>query len=88
MRVLSGLGGCPLRGGPSPSCSPSPRTCPLRAASIARVHRAHLAGGREVVVKVHRPGIREALRRDMHLPRRMLRGRRSAPAVPAPPADR
>lgn len=46
---------------------------PLGAASIAQVHRARLPDGREVVVKVRRPGIREAVRRDMLLLRRTLR---------------
>ncbi len=46
---------------------------PLGAASIAQVHRARLPDGRDVVVKVRRPGIREAVWRDMHLLRRTLR---------------
>lgn len=39
---------------------------PVAAASIAQVHRARLAGdGREVAVKVLRPGIERAFRRDI-----------------------
>ena len=40
---------------------------PLASASIAQVHAATLPGGREVVVKVVRPGIRRQLRRDLDL---------------------
>ncbi|HEU0264895.1 MAG TPA: AarF/UbiB family protein [Geobacterales bacterium] len=38
---------------------------PLAAASIAQVHRAALASGEEVVVKVRRPGIRELVETDI-----------------------
>jgi ubiquinone biosynthesis protein len=38
---------------------------PLAAASIAQVHRARLRGGREVVVKVQRPGIEEVIAEDI-----------------------
>jgi len=38
---------------------------PLAAASIGQVHRARLQGGDEVVVKVQRPGIAEAVGRDI-----------------------
>ena len=38
---------------------------PLAAASLGQVHRATLRSGREVVVKVQRPGIREQVRSDM-----------------------
>lgn len=40
---------------------------PLAAASIAQVHTAALPDGREVVVKILRPGVREAIVRDMAL---------------------
>lgn len=38
---------------------------PLAAASLAQVHRAVTRNGREVVVKVQRPGVREVVRDDM-----------------------
>ena len=40
---------------------------PLASASIAQVHAATLLDGREVVVKVVRPGIRRQIRRDIDL---------------------
>ena len=40
---------------------------PLASASIAQVHEATLPDGREVVVKVVRPGIRRQIRRDIDL---------------------
>jgi len=40
---------------------------PLASASIAQVHGARLLDGREVVVKVVRPGIRRVIRRDVGL---------------------
>lgn len=40
---------------------------PLAAASLGQVHRATLRDGREVVVKVQRPGIRERVRQDMEV---------------------
>lgn len=38
---------------------------PLAAASLAQVHRAHMRDGREVVVKVQRPNIREQIVDDL-----------------------
>jgi predicted unusual protein kinase regulating ubiquinone biosynthesis (AarF/ABC1/UbiB family) len=38
---------------------------PLAAASIAQVHRARLRDGREVAIKVQRPGIRERVLHDL-----------------------
>jgi len=40
---------------------------PLAAASVAQVHAATLADGREVVVKVLRPGMREVIGRDLEV---------------------
>ena len=40
---------------------------PLASASIAQVHAARLKDGREVVVKVVRPGIEKIIRRDVSL---------------------
>jgi ubiquinone biosynthesis protein len=40
---------------------------PLAAASIAQVHVARLADGKEVVVKVLRPGMRESIDRDLEV---------------------
>lgn len=42
-------------------------TEPLAAASVAQVHRACLADGTEVVVKVRRPGIRDVVEADLRL---------------------
>lgn len=44
---------------------------PLAAASIAQVHRATLADGRQVVVKVRRPGIRPVVEADLRLMARL-----------------
>lgn len=44
---------------------------PLAAASIAQVHRARLAEGREVVLKVRRPGIAEQVEADLRLFQRL-----------------
>ena len=38
---------------------------PIAAASLGQVHRAMLRGGREVAVKVQRPGIQERIEEDL-----------------------
>ncbi len=40
---------------------------PLAAASIAQVHAARLPGGKEVVVKVLRPGVSDLIERDLEV---------------------
>src|SRR5690606_16543370 len=40
---------------------------PLAAASIAQVHAATLHDGREVIVKILRPGMREEIARDLEV---------------------
>ena len=40
---------------------------PLASASLGQVHRARMRSGREVVVKVQRPGIRERVAADMEV---------------------
>jgi ubiquinone biosynthesis protein len=40
---------------------------PLAAASLGQVHRAVLRDGREVVVKVQRPNVREEVKRDLEV---------------------
>ena len=46
---------------------------PLATASIAQIHRALLANGREVAVKVRRPGIVEQVEQDLDLLRATAR---------------
>ncbi len=61
-------------------------TTPLAAASIAQVHVAELPDGREVIVKVLRPGMRELIEQDIEVlyalgaSRRSLLRRRPTPA--------
>src|SRR2546422_1031537 len=46
---------------------------PVAAASIAQIHRALLANGRDVVVKVRRPGIEEQVELDLDVLRSTAR---------------
>ncbi|MEV2278966.1 AarF/UbiB family protein [Nocardiopsis sp. NPDC049922] len=46
---------------------------PLAAASIAQAHLARLTDGREVVVKVQRPGVLPIVQRDLDIIRRLAR---------------
>ncbi|SBN63645.1 ubiquinone biosynthesis protein [Curtobacterium sp. 9128] len=48
-------------------------TTPVAAASIAQVHRARLHDGTAVAVKVQRPGIDDAVRRDVDIALRVVR---------------
>ena len=62
---------------------------PLGSASIAQVHRAVLAGGFEVAVKLQRPGIERTIRSDIHILyslAQLLEGRFSLPGVFTPTA--
>ena len=52
-------------GGPPEQVFSAFDTEPLAAASIAQVHRARLADGTEVVVKVRRPGIKPVVEADL-----------------------
>jgi ubiquinone biosynthesis protein len=46
---------------------------PVAAASIAQVHRAVLAGGERVAIKIQRPGIRTLMKRDVEILLRLAR---------------
>ena len=54
-------------GGPPEAIFASFDTQPLAAASMAQVHRATLADGRVVVLKIRRPGIRPRMEADLRL---------------------
>ncbi len=47
---------------------------PFASGSVAQVHRAELRNGREVVVKVKRPGIDDTIRHDLQLVRWLASG--------------
>ncbi len=62
---------------------------PLGSASIAQVHRATLAGGQEVAVKLQRPGIERTIRSDLHILyslAQLLEGRLALPGMYTPTA--
>jgi len=40
---------------------------PIAAASLGQVHRARLRDGREVVVKIQRPGVRRQVAEDLQV---------------------
>jgi len=44
---------------------------PIASASMAQVHRARLIGGKEVALKIQRPGIREIVEMDIQILRKM-----------------
>ncbi|MCH4209100.1 ABC1 kinase family protein [Bifidobacterium sp.] len=48
-------------------------TTPLGSASLAQVHRATLIGGKDVAVKVQRPGVRETMAQDVSIMRSIAR---------------
>lgn len=54
---------------------------PLAAASIAQVHRAQLADGTEVVVKIRRPGIAARMEADMRLIAALAAAAEARPAI-------
>ncbi len=56
-------------------------TEPLAAASIAQVHRATTHDGRDVAVKIRRPGIRPLMEADLRLIAHLAKVAESAPAL-------
>lgn len=60
-------------GGPLDSCFSRVEEQALAAASIAQVHAATLLDGREVIVKVRRPGIERIVDADLRILRRLAR---------------
>lgn len=54
---------------------------PIASASLAQVHRAVLMTGEQVIVKVQRPGAREAMMRDLTLLKRVTRIINLAPHI-------
>jgi ubiquinone biosynthesis protein len=53
--------------GPSEDVFEALSTDPIGSASIAQTYVARLRGGREVVVKVQRPGVRESIEQDLDI---------------------
>jgi ubiquinone biosynthesis protein len=60
-------------GGPIDSCFSRFEEDAIAAASIAQVHAATLLDGRDVIVKVRRPGIERVVDADLRILRRMAR---------------
>ena len=56
---------------------------PIGSASIAQTYVARLKGGREVVVKVQRPGVRESIEQDLDILARLTQSPRPADHVGA-----
>ena len=76
-----------LRASAQRRCSRSFDEQPLAAATIAQVHAAQLPDGKEVVVKIVRPGIRALIERDLEVLYALARAgepllARRAPAAP------
>ncbi len=57
---------------PADECFPWFDPHPLASASLGQVHRARLANGEEVVVKVQRPGIEQIIRVDLEALERII----------------
>lgn len=76
-------------GRPVESCFARFDQKPIAAASIGQVHRAALLDGREVVVKVQRPGLDQTIRTDLDLVLMMARTieERVPESVPFRPVD-
>ncbi|HEY0430613.1 MAG TPA: AarF/UbiB family protein [Pyrinomonadaceae bacterium] len=58
---------------------------PVASASIAQVHRARLKDGREVAVKVRRPGVSRVVTNDMRILRFIAKALSSLPGMKAVP---
>ena len=56
---------------------------PFAAASVAQVHRARMLDGKEVAVKVRRPGIAKLVESDVRLLRRFAASKMPKPTSPS-----